>query len=102
MATDEKFGALVISKSGYSIFAAQFKRTMYLCVEEINSSGSMHVINLRYLRDLNILPSTGTNGTHPHVSIPKVQKRLEGSIEARWCQVQSPQAQKLFLKIKKL
>jgi len=63
----------------------------------------MHVINLRYLKDLTVVPSsTSAPSSNPNISIPKVQKRLEGSMETRWSQVQSPQAQKLFLKIKKL
>lgn len=79
---------------------------------EGNSSGNVHVINLRYLADLQKLPSSSSEVRPPPsrqpVSLQKVRKRLEGSIEARKSQVQalgvnvSPQAQQLFNKIRKM
>ena len=72
----------------------------------------MHLINLRYLTDLKILPSSSSEVRPPPscqpVNLHKVKKRLEGSIEARKNQVQAlgvnvtPQAQKLFDHIRKL
>ena len=70
------------------------------------------MINLRYLSDLDILPSSSSDIRPPPSRLPvnlqKVKKRLEGSIEARRSQVQavgvnvSPLAQQLFNRIRKM
>ena len=79
---------------------------------EGGASGSVHVINLRYLTDLTVLPSSSSDARLPlsrqPVSLQKVRRRLEGSIENRKNQVQalgvnvSSEAQLLFNRIRKM
>ena len=79
---------------------------------EGGSSGSVHIINLRYLSDLNVLASSSSDSRHPFsrhpVNLQKVRRRLEGSIETRKNQVQAlgvnvtPEAQQLFNRIRKM
>ncbi len=70
------------------------------------------MINLRYLTELELLPSSSSDIRPPPSRLPvnlqKVRKRLEGSLETRRSQVQavgvnvSPQAQQLFNCIRKM
>ena len=63
------------------------------------------MINLRYLKALDVEPHLVGCPPIPvqqPVDLQKVQKRLDGTLEDRWSQIQPPKAQLLFNKIKKL
>lgn len=79
---------------------------------DANSSGCVHVINLRYLTELKVLPSSSSDARHMPsknpVSLNKVHKKLDGSLEARRIEVESrginvtPHGQQVFDQIRKM